>query len=422
MQLQDSEMHDPVRIQLFPTKEQFAAIRNHADTCRFLYNLLLEKARRRWKTKAKPLFYGDMAHIITSLKKSPYGEFLREVNSQSLQQTAMNLSTAFVNFCKYDAEEPKFHLKRGGQSFSVPQHYAFLDGNKVKIPKVGIVKTARHRPVTGKMLAATIRITKTGKVFFVVGQVVSKPVAPEPKKDCISIDIGVKNLVTIYDGKNFEKVDNPKYFKKSERRLSKLRKRLSKQEEGSGRWRRTKREIASASEKEKNRSTDFLHKLTTRLARESQAIIAEDLDVKGLLEKKRGERKQRHERRNAREIQQARFATILTMLKYKCAKYGRQFVQTDQYFPSSKKCSTPGCPYIKRDLMQGDREWTCPTCHKHHDRDENACVNLYDEGQKILHSGVGTPSEVKPKALGQRQRLSLTRSRKAEAAVSSAQR
>lgn len=422
MELQEDEIFAPVVVRLYPTDEQFAAFRNQADACRFLYNFLLEKARKRWNNKHKPLFYSEMAHIITSLKKSPYGEFLKEVNSQSLQQTAMNLSTAFVNFCKYDAEEPKFHLKKGEQSFSVPQHYAFVGEDKVKIPKIGIVRHAHHRPITGKMLGATITITKTNKVYMSVGQAVKKPEIPNPKNRCVSIDIGVKSLVTLYDGEDFEKVDNPKYFKKSEKRLAKLRKRLSRQEEGSGRWRRTKKEIASACEKEKNRSTDFLHKLTDRVARESQAVIAEDLDVKGLLEKKQGERKKKNERRNAQEIQHARFATILRMLEYKCARYGHRFVQVGQFFPSSKKCSTPGCSYIKHDLKQSDREWTCPCCHKHHDRDENACLNLYDEGQKILHSGVGTPSEDKPKALGQRQRLSLTRNRHAEAAVSSAQR
>ena len=141
-----------------------------------------------------------------------------------------------------------------------------------------------------------------------------------------------------------------------------------------------------------------------------------------MLEKQKGERKTKREKTNARCLQDAGLGQILRMLEYKCSRYGRTLVKVGRFFPSSKKCSTEGCTYIKHDLTQNDREWTCPVCRKHHDRDDNAAVNIYSEGLKLLHSGVGTPSEAKPKARALRQRLRSSRNRQAEAAGSSALR
>ena len=414
------EMYQPVRIRLYPTQSQMALIVQHCDDCRCLYNLMLAHCKETWKSEHRPVFYGEMNSILARLKASPDYCYLRETNSQSEQQTLMALSQAYVNFCQKRAKEPAFHSKKGVQAFAVPQHFK-VDKKHVRLPKIGLVKCGKHKALGTEIGSGTVVVEKNGEVYFSVNQIAKKPVAPKADK-IISIDLGVKTWLTVYDGKEFEHIENPRCFKKYRDRILKLQRRLSRQQKGSGRWRHTKRLIAIAKGHEANCRLDCSHKVTTRLVRESQAILVEDLDVKGMMEKQQGERKTKREKTNARCLQDAGLGQMLRMLEYKCPKYGRTLVKVGRFFPSSKKCSTEGCTYVKHDLTQNDREWTCPACGKHHDRDDNAAVNIYSEGLKLLHSGVGTPSETKPKARALRQRLRSSRNRQAEAAGSSALR
>ncbi|WP_440949173.1 IS200/IS605 family element RNA-guided endonuclease TnpB [Methanosphaerula subterraneus] len=352
------------KYRMYPNKDQIKKIWRHIGTCRFLYNLSLEEKMRAYQAENKSLTMFDLNNMIPDLKKQY--EWMSETNSQSLQAVNRNVETAFKNFFLKKADFPKFKSKKNPvQSFQIPQHYEVnLTENRVKLPKLGIVKTVISRKYTGTLKTATVSATSTGKYFISVlvddGLKEPEP-APFDSSNTVGIDVGLTSFLVTSDGL---KEDNPKYLKNSLARLKHLQRSVARKVKGSNNRRKAVQKVAILHERISNQRSDFLHKHSYKLVSENQAIAVETLNVSSMLKN----------HCLARSISDVGWSELFRQLEYKCTQYGKTLLKIGQFEPSSKLCSV--CGSINRDLTLHDREWTCPDCSTRHDRDINAAINI----------------------------------------------
>jgi len=349
---------------MYPNKEQTKMIWKHIDTCRFLYNLFLEEKIRVYQSENKSLTMFDLSNMIPELKKQH--EWMSETNSQSLQAVSRNVETAFKNFFRKKANFPKFKSKKNPvQSFQIPQHYEVnLTENKVKLPKLGIVKTVISRKFVGTLKTSTVSATSTGKYYIsvLVDDGLKEPeLVPFDSSNTVGIDVGLTSFLVTSDG---IKEDNPRYLKNSLARLKHLQQLVSRKVKGSNNRKKSVRKVAILHEQISNQRSDFLHKHSFKLVSENQAIAVETLNISGMLKN----------HKLARSISDVGWSELFRQLEYKCNMYGKTLLKIGQFEPSSKLCSI--CGYINHDLTLEDREWTCPECGIHHDRDINAAINI----------------------------------------------
>jgi putative transposase len=352
------------KYRMYPNRAQVASLMQHIHACRFVYNYSLEQKIRAYEQDGRKLSCYDLNNRLPALKEEH--PWLKEVNSQSLQSANKNLDNAFTRFFREKKGFPKFKSKKNPvQSFQVPQHYHVdFERNRIKLPKLGEIKTVFHRTFAGKMKYATVSVTSTGKWFVSILVDDGKP-EPEPAPfsldTTLGIDVGLTDFATLSTG---EKVENPRFLKKSLQRLKVLQRRVSRKKKGSKNQQKAIQRLARCHEKIANQRNDFLHKLSFRVVSENQAIAVESLNVAGM-------------QKNhclAQAIGDVSWSTFFTILEYKCRRYGKTLLKIGRFDPSSKICH--GCGYINQDLKLSDREWTCPDCGTHHDRDINAAINI----------------------------------------------
>ncbi|MGE4375450.1 MAG: IS200/IS605 family element RNA-guided endonuclease TnpB [Methanoculleus sp.] len=352
------------KYRMYPNRAQVASLMQHIHACRFVYNYSLEQKIRAYEQDGRKLSCYDLNNRLPALKEEH--PWLKEVNSQSLQSANKNLDNAFTRFFREKKGFPKFKSKKNPvQSFQVPQHYRVdFERNRIKLPKLGEIKTVFHRTFAGKMKYATVSVTSTGKWFVSILVDDGKP-EPEPAPfsldTTLGIDVGLTDFATLSTG---EKVENPRFLKKSLQRLKVLQRRVSRKKKGSKNRQKAIQRLARCHEKIANQRNDFLHKLSFRVVSENQAIAVESLNVAGM-------------QKNhclAQAIGDVSWSTFFTILEYKCRRYGKTLLKIGRFDPSSKICH--GCGYINQDLKLSDREWTCPDCGTHHDRDINAAINI----------------------------------------------
>jgi putative transposase len=352
------------KYRMYPSPEQISLLMQHIHACRFVYNHSLEQKIRAYEQAGRKLSCFDLNTRLPALKEEH--PWLKEVNSQSLQSANKNLDNAFTRFFREKKGFPRFKSKKNPvQSFQVPQHYRVdFDQKRIRFPKIGEVKTIFHRIFTGKMKYATVSVTSTGKWFVSILVDDGKP-EPEPAPfsldTTLGIDVGLKDFATLSTG---EKVENPRYLKNSLQRLKVLQRRVSRKKKGSKNRQKAIQRLARCHEKVANQRNDFLHNLSFRVVSENQAIAVESLNVGGMM-------KNHH---LAQGIGDVSWSTFFTMLEYKCRRYGKTLLKIGRFDPSSKICSK--CGYLKQDLALSDREWVCPDCGTHHDRDINAAINI----------------------------------------------
>ncbi len=352
------------KYRMYPNREQVASLLQHIHACRFVYNSSLEQKIRAYEQEGQKLSCFDLNTRLPAFKEEH--PWLKEVNSQSLQSANKNLDNAFTRFFREKKGFPRFKSKKNPvQSFQVPQHYTVdFERGQIKLPKIGEAKTTLHRTFTGKMKYATVSVTSTGKWFISILVDDGKPEpAPVPfaLDTTLGIDVGLADFATLSTG---EKVENPRFLKNSLQRLKVLQQRVSRKVKGSKNRKKAILRLARCHEKVANQRNEFLHNLSNRIVSENQAIAVESLNVAGM-------------QKNhclARSISDASWSTFFTMLEYKCRKYGKTLLKIGRFEPSSKICST--CGYLKRDLTLSHREWVCPDCGTHHDRDINAAINI----------------------------------------------
>jgi len=362
-------MFKAYKFRISPTSSQKELLNKHIGSSRFAYNLALETKTTAYLGSKVNLSAFDIIKQLPDLKKEC--EWLKEVNSQTLQQSIQNMDIAFKRFFK-GAGFPKFKSKhKGKQSFSVPQKVVVEDGMLLipKFKKKGI-KINVHREIKGTIKSATISRTPTGKYFasILVNTYQEAPKkAPIKESTTVGVDLGIKTFLVTSDSLEIE---NPKNLRKAQDKLNYVQRKYSK-----NKGKLTKQRLALLHEKVVNKRKDFLHKTSIKLIRENQTIALETLNVEGMLKN----------HNLAQAISDVSWSTFVSMLEYKAGWYGKNILRIGRFAPSSKACSC--CGYINKELQLKDREWTCKSCGAAHDRDVNAAINIKSFALKKHLSG-----------------------------------
>lgn len=356
---------------LYPSDKQVEPLAQHFGSCRFAYNHFLRQRIDFYVTnkgkEKQGLTYNDTAAMLTQLKRQPEYVWLNGVNSQSLQQSLRRLDVAYNNFFNKRAEFPKFKNKYRKQSFQVPQRFTVdIEKSHLHIPNFTPIKAVFHREIEGKMKSITISKTPAGKYFVSILCEFEKDVKPKQTGGEIGIDLGLKSFLVTSNG---ETVESPKYLRKSELKLKRLQRLVSRKIKGSNKRNKARIKVARIHEKIVHQRTDFIHKLSYRLVSENQAIFAEDLHVKGIMAN----------HCLAKSVADAGWSEFIRQVKYKSEWSGVYFGQIDRFFPSSKRHN--GCGWINQSLTLKDREWTCQGCGEIVDRDFNAAQNILQFGK-----------------------------------------
>jgi putative transposase len=364
-------MFKAFKYRINPTNSQRELIAKHIGSSRFVYNLALETKNTAYLGSKHNFSPFDLIKQLPELKKEC--DWLKEVNSQSLQQSIQNMDIAFKKFFK-GAGFPKFKSKhKGRQSFSVPQN-VIVENDLLIIPKFKEgIDIILHRPIKGTIKSATISVTPTGKYFasILVDTNTEIPIkAPIKEETTIGIDLGIKTFLVTSDGLE---IDNPKYLRKAQTKLKYVQRKYSK-----NKGKRTKKKLAKLHEKVVNKRKDFLHKLSSKLISENQTIALETLAVKNMVKN----------HNLAQAINDVSWSTFVTMLEYKADWYGKNILRIGRFAPSSKTCSC--CGYINKELTLKDREWTCNGCGSLLNRDVNAAINIKSFALKNYLSGEHT--------------------------------
>jgi len=359
------------KYRISPTNSQKELIAKHIGSSRFVYNLALETKNGAYLGSKHNFSPFDLIKQLPELKKEC--EWLKEVNSQSLQQSIQNMDIAFKRFFK-GAGFPKFKSKhKGSQSFSIPQN-VIVENNLLIIPKFKKkgIKIIIHREIKGTIKSATISRTPTGKYFvsILVDTYQKMPVkVPIKEETTIGVDLGIKTFLVTSNGLEIE---NPKNLRKAQAKLKYVQRKYSK-----NKGKRTKHRLALLHEKVVNKRKDFLHKTSTKLIRENQTIALENLAVNNMVKN----------HNLAQAITDVSWSMFVDMLKYKADWYGKNILRIGRWSPSSRTCS---CGVINKDLKLSDRTWTCKSCGVTHDRDILAANNIKSFALKNNLSGEHT--------------------------------
>lgn len=358
-----------IRFRAYPTKGQKNLINQTLGCCRLIFNKGLALRENAFKQGDKADYKATSA-MLTSLKKQDEFSFLKEVDSVALQQSLRDLDTAYKNFFQHRADKPVFKSKHNNrQSYRTINQGGNIriEGNRLKLPKLGYVKIKQSMEV-GHIHNVTVERTPTDK-YFVILNVDFEPNQITHNSNAIGIDVGIK---TFYSDSNENVVSNPKYLEKSLKKLARVQRRLSRKKKGSNNRNKQRKKVALVHEKITNQRDDFLQKQSTKLIRENQTICIEDLKIANMLKN----------HKLAKHISSVSWRKFFTMLEYKAKWYGNTIVKVPTVYPSSQTCSI--CGYknkLVKDLSV--RKWECPVCHTEHERDYNASINILNKGLQM---------------------------------------
>src|SRR5690625_4618895 len=369
------------KFRIYPNKEQEILINKTFGCSRFVFNHFLAKWDNAYKETGKGLTYNSCSAQLTQLKKEL--TWLKEVDSIAIQSSLKNLADAYSRFFKKQNDRPRFKSKKNPVQSYITKHTngnIAIDGNKIKLPKLGWIRFAKSREVEGRILNATIRRNPSGKYF--VSILTETEVQPlEKAESSIGIDLGITDFAILSDGR---KINNNKFTSRVEKKLKREQRKLSRRAlnaKNNGvnlldakNYQKQKRKVARLHEKVMNQRDDFLNKLTTEIIKNHDIVCIEDLNIKGML----------CNYKLAKSISDVSWSAFVSKLEYKAKWYGRTIIKIDRWFPSSKLCSTNGCDHKVDAMPLSIRHWTCEKCHTNHDRDINASKNILAEGLRQL--------------------------------------
>ena len=361
------------KFRLYPNREQIELLAKHFGCSRFVYNYFLNQRKEQYRLTGKCDNFYAQCKTLTALKKQEETVWLNGINSQTLQFAIKSLEAAYTNFFKKHAKFPKFKSKHSKNSFTVPQ-YASVAGGRLFIPKFKEgIKCRVHREIKGKIGKVTITKTSSGKYFVSVFTEEEYITPLEKTGKSVGVDMGLKDLLVTSDGKTFK---NNRYTRRYECKLAKVQKHLSRKKKGSRGFENQRLKVARLHEKIANSRADYLHKCSISLVRRYDTICIEDLNVKGMTKN----------HRLSKSITDASWGNFVSMLTYKAEWNDKKVVKVDRYFPSSQTCNV--CGYVNKDIKDlSVREWECPECHTHHDRDINAAINILRFGLNNTSAG-----------------------------------
>ena len=370
-----------VQVPLLPDLRASSGACADVGCARKVWNLALDARTTAWYQQQQRVGYVQTSALLTEWKRSEDLAFLNEVSCVPLQQTLRHLQGAFASFWEKRARYPKFKSRKKSRASAEYTRSAFRyrDGQITLAKMDAPLDIHWSRPLPEGAEPSTVTVSRDAAGRWFVSLLCECPITPlPPARTVVGIDAGLTSLVTLSTG---EKVTNPRHEKRDRARLALAQRRLSRKAKGSENRSRARVKVARVHARITDRRRDMLHKLSTRLVRENQTVVIEDLNVAGML-------------RNhslARAISGAAWSDLRGMLEYKCDWYGRDLIVVDRWFPSSKTCSD--CGHQIGALPLNVREWVCPRCGVLHDRDINAARNIRAGGLSVLACGGG----VRPK-------------------------
>ena len=357
------------KFRLYPNEVQKEYFAKTFGCVRYFYNRSLYESIEYYKQYKKSINITPATY-----KKEEECSWLKEVDSLALANAQMQRQVAYKNFFKGQCKFPRFRKKTNIQSYTTNNQggniFVNESGRYITLPKIKQVRIKRHRKIVGRIKSCTITKTCDNKYYVSILTEQEEPQKLPFIKNEVGIDLGLKEFAIMSNG---EKIDNPKYYEKAEKKLKKEQRKLSLMEKGSSNRNKQRIKVAKAHNHIKQQREDFLQKLSTKIIRENQSIFLETLKTKNM--------QQNHNL--AKSISSASWSKFVNMLTYKSKWYGRNIIQIPSNYPSSQLCNI--CGYQNKEAKNLQvREWTCPKCKTHHDRDINASINIMNKGKEIL--------------------------------------
>ncbi|MER7178460.1 RNA-guided endonuclease TnpB family protein [Streptomyces hyaluromycini] len=377
------------KYRFYPTDEQAAELSRTFGCVRLVYNKALEERTRAWYGEQRRISYVQSSAALTEWKKAGELAFLAEVSSVPLQQALRHLQMAFGNFFAKRAKYPRYKSRKKSRASAEYTRSAFKwrHGHLTLAKMAGPLAIRWSRPLPAGAEPTTVTVSRDSAGRWFVSMLCEDTVTLAPAATAaVGLDAGITSLVTLSTG---EKIANPRHERRDRARLARAQRELSRKAKGSANREKARRKVAKVHARIADRRRDFLHKLSTRIVRENQTVVIEDLTVRNLL--KNG--------RLARAISDAAWTDLRMMLEYKCAWYGRELVVIDRFFPSSKLCGN--CGTVREKLPLTVREWTCECCGTVHDRDGNAARNILAAGLAASACGDGVRPQRESSRTGQ---------------------